>query len=140
MSKYDLSKLFPPPMARNHKPTHRTYDVRITLNKSGHGKPVVRFGFLNEAAKIFGENPFIEASDVEYIKDRIYFKTHVEKVNNNVHTLSSNGKSRADSCYFALTPSDKAEKIYRMNWIGKLFPLFWDEENELYYIDMREEN
>ena len=30
--------------------------------------------------------------------------------------------------------------MYRMNWIGKLFPLFYDHENELYYIDSREEN
>ena len=36
--------------------------------------------------------------------------------------------------------SDKAEKMYRMNWIGKLFPLFYDPENELHYIDSREEN
>ena len=45
-----------------------------------------------------------------------------------------------NSAYFSFTPSDKAEKIYRMNWIGKLFHLRWDPENELHYIDVKEEN
>lgn len=135
----DMNKAFPTPEKKTAK-THRTYDVRITLNKSGHERSVIRFGFINSAAEAFGTKPFIEASDIEYTKDRIYFRTHDEKVNANVHTLSSNGKTRTDSCYFAFTPSDKAEKMYRMNWIGKLFPVLFDDENGLFFIDLRKEN
>lgn len=140
MAKLDIGQAFPLPQKKQTVKAVRTYDVRITLNKSGHGKPVIRFGFINNAAKTFGAKPFIEASNIEYTKDRIYFRMHDEKINANVHVLSSNGKTHLDSCYFTITPSDKAEKMYRMNWIGKLFPLFYDSENELYYIDSREEN
>ena len=134
----EMNKLFPVP-ERKRVVTHRTYDVRITLNKSGKARQVIRFGFINQAAAEFGKHTFIEASDIECLKDRIYFRLHDEKINNNVHTLSSNGKSKTDSCYFSLTPSEKAEKMYRMNWIGKLFPILYDDENELYYIDAKEE-
>lgn len=139
MAKLDLDKAFHVPEQKTVT-GHRTYDVRITLNKAGSGRQVIRFGFINNAASVFGKHTFIEASDIEYTKDRIYFRSHDEKINTNVHTLSSNGKTHEDSCYFSFTPSDKAEKMYRMNWIGKLFPLFYDNENELHYIDMREEN
>lgn len=139
MAKLDLEKCFRVP-EKKKTAGHRTYDVRITLNKSGKDRQVIRFGFINNAASELGKHAFIEASDIEYTKDRIYFRTHDEKINSNVHMLSSNGKSRMDSCYFSFTPSDKAEKMYRMNWIGKLFPLLYDSENDLHYIDMREEN
>ena len=139
MGKLDLSKAFRVP-EKKMVMGHRTYDVRVTLNKSGRSKQVIRFGFINRAAEEFGKHPFIEASDIEYTKDRIYFRSHDEKINNNVHTLSSNSKTITDGCYFSFTPSDKAEKMYRMNWIGKLFPLHWDPENELHYIDVKEEN
>ncbi len=140
MAKLDMDQAFPLPPKKQATKAVRTYDVRITLNKSGRGRQVVRFGFINNAAKTFGTRPFIEASNIEYTKDRIYFRSHDEKENANVHMLSSNGKTHTDSCYFTLTPSDKAEKMYRMNWIGKLFPLFYDDDNDLHYIDMREEN
>jgi hypothetical protein len=139
MAKLDLNEAFRAP-EKKVVTGHRTYDVRITLNKSGRNRQVIRFGFINNAAEEFGKHAFIEASNIEYTKDRIYFRSHDEKINANVHTLSSNGKTREDSCYFSFTPSDRAEKMYRMNWIGKLFPLFYDNENELHYIDMREEN
>lgn len=139
MGKLNLDDLFRGP-DKGPVARHRTYDVRVTLNKSGHKKQVIRFGFINQAAEEFGRYPFIEASNIEYIKDRIYFRSHEEKINGNVHKLSCNGKSITYSCYFSFTPSDKAEKMYRMNWIGKLFPLRWDPENELYYIDVKEEN
>ena len=139
MGKYDLDKMFAVREKVQVKKARKTYDVRVSLNKSGHDKPVVRFGFINGAAQEFGKKPFIEASDIEYTKDRVYFRTHDEKTNNNIHTLSSNSKTRQDSCYFALTPTEKGEKMYRMNWIGKTFMLYYDPEYELHYIDYREE-
>ena len=140
MTKLDMGQAFPLPQKKPATKAVRTYDVRITLNNSGHRMQVVRVGFINKAAKTFGIKPFIEASSIEYTKDRIYFRSHDEKGHANIHVLSSNGKAHTDSCYFTMTPSDKAEKMYRMNWIGKSFPLFYDSENELYYIDSREEN
>ena len=119
--------------------SRRTYDVKITLNKSGSGRQVVRFGFINGAAQELGKKPFVEVSDIEITKERIYFRTHDEKTNIYIHTLSSNGKTRQDSCYFTMTPTEKGEKMYRMNWINKTFMLYYDPEYELHYIDYREE-
>lgn len=137
-AKMDMDKAFPPADNKNaHVHHNRTYDVRITLNKSGDNRPfVIRFGFINSAARIFGTHPFIEASDIEYTKDKVYFRTHEEKAHKNIHTLSSNGKTRQDSCYFAMTPpTERVEKIYRANWIGKTFNLSFDDINQLYYIE-----
>ena len=138
--KLDMNKAFPPPERTQITKPVKAYDVRITLNNSGEKKKqVVRFGFINHAAVEFGTHLFIEASDIEYTKDRIYFKSHDEKTHKNIHTLSSNGKTRQDSCYFTITPSDKAEKMYRMNWIGKTFKLLYDTENELFFISIKED-
>ena len=139
MAKLDLNGIFAVP-ERKKATIHKTYDVRITLNKAGKGRQAIRFGFINKAASVFGEHAFIEASYVERMRERIYFRSHSEKVSANVHVLSSNGRTRKDSCYFTITPSNEAEKIYRMSWIGKTFPLLYDTENELYYIDVKEEN
>ena len=140
--KLDLQKAFPIPEKR--KPVRKAikkYDVRISLNESGKPKQVVRFGFINNAAKIFGEHLYIEASDIEWTKDKIYFRSHDEKIHRGVYKVASNGKTPKDSCYFTYTPkTDKAEKMYRMNWIGKTFHIYYDNEADLHYIDMREEN
>jgi hypothetical protein len=137
MATLDMNKAFPMKTDNgSHKQPKRSYDVRISLNKSGDNRPqVVRFGFINRAAQILGISQFIEASDIEYTKERVYFRTHDEKHHKDIHTLSTNSKTRQDSCYFAISPSAKAEKIYRMNWVGKTYPLLYDEENELYYIE-----
>ena len=139
MGKMNVDDLFDGQDRGPRGKAHRTYDVRITLNKSGSGRQVVRFGFINNGAQEFGKKPFIEASNIERTKDRIYFRTHDEKTSLNIHTLSSNGKTRQDSCYFTMTPTEKGEKMYRMNWIGKTFMLYYDPEYELHYIDYREE-
>ena len=134
--KINMNDAFPVPKKRTHIATKRHYDVRVTLNKCGRDNTnVVRFGFINKAAKAFGSHLFIEASDVEYTKNRIYFLCHDEQIHRNVHKLSSNRKAKNDSCYFAITPSEKAEKIYRMNWIGKTYQIQFDEENDLYFIE-----
>ena len=139
MEKMNIDEMFSGPERRQPIRGHRTYDVKITLNKSGSGRQVVRFGFINGAAQELGKKPFVEVSDIEITKERIYFRTHDEKTSLNVHTLSSNGKTRQDSCYFTMTPTEKGEKMYRMNWINKTFMLYYDPEYELHYIDYREE-
>jgi len=139
MEKMNIDDMFRGPKRKRSIRRHRTYDVKITLNKSGSGRQVVRFGFINGAAQELGKKPFVEASDIEITKERIYFRTHDEKTSLNVHTLSSNGKTRQDSCYFTMTPTEKGEKMYRMNWINKTFMLYYDPEYELHYIDYREE-
>jgi hypothetical protein len=139
MAALDMEKAFPIPKGKSHLAPMRNYDVRISLNKSGGERFSVRFGLINKAADILGDKPFIEVSDVEYTKDRLYFISHNEKHHNNIHTLSINKKERRHSCYFAITPSEKAEKLYRSKWIGKLCNLLYDEENSLYYIENKED-
>ena len=133
MSKLDLDSLFPAPKKGSRKPVKRTYDVKVTINHSGKGKKdVIRFGFINYAASVFGSYSFIEASDVEYMKNRIYFRVHDHKANKNVYTLQS-------GFHFAITPSEKAEKIYRMNWVAHTYALKHDGENDLFYIENTKE-
>ena len=138
MSKLDINSLFPEPIKSKRKPIKRTYDVRVTINHSGKGKKdVIRFGFINYAASVFGGHSFIEASDVEYMRNRIYFRMHDHKTNKNVHTLTSNSNG---GFYFSITPSEKTEKIYRMNWIAHTYPLKHDGENDLFYIENTKED
>lgn len=140
MAKLDMNLAFPHGY-EGSKYAPRNYDIRITLNNAGKGKKkVIRFGLVNQAAKILGASQFIEPSNIEYTKDRIYFLPYEEKAYRTVHTLSSNSRTRQLNCYFSFTPTEKAEKMYRMNWINKTYELLYDEENELYYIEKTKED
>lgn len=138
--KLDMDQLFATPKKRPPINTgKRNYDIRVTLNKSGKKRTTVRFGLLNAAANEAKKYDYAEVStDTEIMKTRLYFRFHKEKMNANVHKLSistsENGAPGA-GLYFTITPSERAEKIYRMNWIGKTYKLQYDDENELYYIE-----
>ena len=113
----------------------RVYDVRITLNKSGRGRFAIRFGFINDAVKAFGNKQYIQISRVDKLQDRIYFRLFDDKANLDAHKLSKNAKTDTPGFYTAVTPSEAAEKIYRTKWIGKTFKIQYDTEHKLYYID-----
>ena len=125
---------------RKQKSVKRNYDVRVSLNRSGENKSVIRFGFLNQGARVFAKSKYIEVSDVVKLPNRIYFRVFDEKVNPNVHALSNNFNSRSKNLYTSITPSEKAEKIYRMNWITRTYTLKFDEECSLYYIENSKES
>lgn len=115
-----------------HVAVKRTYDVRVTLNKAGDSRRmVIRFGFINDALKAFSKD-YIEASKIT--GDRIYFRTFNEKANGNVHKISKVDKGAGR--YFSMTVSPEQEKIYRAKWINGTFKLKYDEENELYFIEL----
>ena len=140
--KLNINDLFPTPETRP-SPTKRTYDVRITLNKSGDKRHVIRFGFINDAAKLLQKWEYIEPSTVllENAPNRIYFRQHPIKTHRNVYKLSisNNKSSKKEGCYFSFTPDEKSEKKYRMSWINNTFKILYDEENDLYYIEKKEE-
>lgn len=117
----------------------RTYDVRITLNKSGSGRFAIRFGFLNEAVKAFGGAAYIQVSKVEKLPNQIYFRVFDNKANLDAHKLCTNSKSETSNLYTTITPTEAAEKIYRTKWVGKTFKIKYDKENGLYYIDQEAE-
>lgn len=140
MCKIDLGQLFPTAKGPNTHPK-RTYDIKITLNNSGEGRQCIRFGLLNKAAVEADKHGFAEVSNIEYLKTRLYFRFHDSKLNRNVHTLSKSSKDNSGSgSYFCITPSGKAEKLYRMNWIGKAYMLQYDTDNNLYYIENTKED
>ena len=116
----------------------RTYDVRITLNKSGEKGYVVRFGFLNKAKEAFADISYMEITDVEKITDRIYFVPSKEQEHNKQFKLSRSDKSQ--NKYFTFTPSENAEKIYRANWINGTFRIKKDPECGLWYIENERNN
>lgn len=115
----------------------REYDVRVTLNRSGSGRFVIRFGFLNDAVKVFDKKPYVQVSQVEKLADFIYFKPMDEKVPG-AHKLCTNSNSTTTNLYAAITPSEAAEKIYRAKWVGKTFKVQIDDECGLYYISQKE--
>ena len=58
MNTTDINKIF----EGEKQPAHRAYDVRVTLNRSGSGRFIIRFGFLNDAVKAFDNKPYMHAS------------------------------------------------------------------------------
>lgn len=138
MKKEEIMKMF---IDHNTKKANtkikRNYDVKITLNKSGRadGGFVVRFGFINKAGEVFKKGMFVEATDIEKMRDKIYFKSSEEKEHAKMYKLSSD----APTCsYFSFTPTAEAEKVYRTLWLNKEFKLKYDEECEMYYIELGE--
>lgn len=114
----------------------RTYDVRVTLNKSGGNGFVIRFGFINKAAEAFGGKTYIQVSRVDKLPNRIYFKLFDTRANLDAHKLSASKKgSKTSNIYATMTPTPAAEKIYRAKWIGKTFGIKFDEDVKLYYIE-----
>ena len=118
----------------------RTYDVRITLNKSGSKGFVVRFGFLNESIKAFIGKSYIQVSKVEKLPDRIYFRLFDNREYIDTHKLVTNSKAATSYLYMTITPTSNEEKIYRAKWINKEFRLHRDENNELFYIELEKES
>ena len=117
----------------------RNYDIRVTLNKNGKNSFAVRFGFINKALSAFKDTVYIQPSSVEKMSDRIYFKAHEERTYFDVYRMSEKkNDTELTSKYFAFTPSEKAEKIYRSKWIGKTFQIKYDQECGLYYIELPE--
>ena len=136
--KYNTELLFPTPVKTQNGPAKRTYDVRITINKSGEKKQTIRFGLLNKAADEANKYKFCEVSDVEYLKSRIYFRFHNEQKNRNAHKLSTSKSKNGNvgkAYYFGITPTDRQEKQYRMNWVGKTYHVQYDEDNQMFYIE-----
>lgn len=142
MGKLDMDSLFRRTKGEVRKPKKINYDVRITHNHCGKNSVRIRFSFYNKAADAFKPHDYIEISDLEYIKDRIYFCLHDgEKPRKRAVRIIPSSKSKQTYCYAAITPStDKAEKIYRTNWCFKNYNLMYDEENELYYIEKDKED
>ena len=70
----------------------RKYDVKITLNKNGHDRFSVRFGFLNDAAKAFASYDYIQFSNVEKLPGKIYFKLYEDRRYLDCYKLCLNGK------------------------------------------------
>lgn len=114
----------------------RKYDVKITLNKNGHDRFSVRFGFLNDAAKAFAPYDYVQFSNVEKLPGKIYFKLYEDRRYLDCYKLCLNGKKSETNRYAILTPTENGEKIYRSKWVGKEFKIEFDSEHGLYYIDI----
>ena len=143
MCNLDLDLLFPKQSKTpKEKHTKKPYDIKITLNKSGKKegsgdkRQCMRFAVLNNAAEEARKHPFIEVSDIEYLRDRIYFRFHDAKTDLTIHTLStsSHKKDGQHGFYFTITPTEKGDKLYRMNWVGKGYKFQYDSKYEMFYI------
>ena len=113
----------------------RTWDVKITPNDKNKDKrrSAVRFGFLNEAAKVFGDEKYIEMSKIT--GNRIYFRCADTKAGNcNMTKLSPNSSAKT-GWFTVFTPTPEQSKLYKKRWFGVPFNLKYDEDNQLYYIE-----
>ena len=134
MSKLNLDSIFSiPEKNTSGRGIPNTYDVLITLTSNGNGRECIRFAFNNKAASVFGEHPYIEMSDVNKLNGRLYFRSHDEKVHAYVYKLTVHKRKRTEYCQTAFTRDDEIKNIYKKNWLGT-HKLYFDEENELYYI------
>lgn len=136
MKKDEVMSMFIKPKAKAPG-NPRTYDVGITLPKSGydHGRPKIRFGFLNKAAEVFQAMEYIEVTDVEKMKYKIYFRASETQEHSKMHKLSRSKSKKSISRYFEMNMTESAEKIYKAMWEGKKCKLEYDEECGLYFIE-----
>ena len=130
----NIDELFDNRTARTKCTQKRTYDVRISLNKKGDHFSI-RFGFINESLKAIGNRTYAQVSNVSLCRDKIYFKFWDRKEYLDVHKLTSSNKSGNTSLYTTITPDGNEEKIYRSDWIGKVFNIKYDELSGYYYIE-----
>lgn len=131
----NINELFDNRTTRSRYTPKRTYDVRITLNKKGDHFSI-RFGFINNSLKAIGEKNYAQVSNISKCRERIYFKFLNERKYLDVHKLSSSCEGdKKTSLYITITPSGKEEKIYRSDWIGKVFDIKYDNDSGFYYIE-----
>lgn len=115
------------------------YDVLITTNRSGvhkdgnRKKDVIRIGLINRAGIAFNEYAYIAFSDISKEAQRIYFKGCEEK-EPGVFALTPN-KNDQISMYFQFTPTESEMQVIVAEWENKTFPIKFDNEYQLYYID-----
>ena len=112
----------------------KDYDVGVSVHKSGtddDGKQrwAARFAFFNSARQMFGEYDYIVMSNIEKLAERIYFRPSREKIKASHKIMKGQ--------YAELTLSEAAEKAYRLHYQKKHFPLCYDQECDLYYIDVK---
>ena len=119
------------------------YDVRITGKLDNtRSNQQVRFAFAGKAYDVLRDVEYIEVSNIQKCKTRIYFMPAFEKKKGarQTHKLlhsTSDAKSHW-SCYTCITPT-KSEKEEYVSWIGGRYMINIDEENRLYYIEKTKE-
>lgn len=133
MKKNDVAKMFDNRTVKDTFPTKRDYDVRVSINKAGGNRFTIRFGFINRGYDAFKDANYLQATNVEKGRYRIYFMPHEKRDYLDVYKLSRG--MTASSLYFSFTPSERAEKIYRAKWTGT-FRLGYDDECGLYFIQL----
>lgn len=111
----------------------KSYDVKITLNKTGkkEKKMAVRFGFLNNAYSFFEGFKYLQISSVEKAEknksERIYFFPSEEKEAGS-NKICKHPKS-STSRFYTFTPTEPEEKIFRAKWVNYTFQLKFDEKH-----------
>lgn len=120
----------------------RIYDVLITTNRSGSNKDgskkkdVIRIGLINNAGIAFNEYGYIAFSAIQKDTQRIYFKGFDEK-EAGTFALTPN-KNDQISMSFQFTPTESEMSAITEGWEDMAFPIRFDGECKLYYIDKTE--
>ena len=137
MNKEQIKWRSTPKTSRKPYQAKMIYDVLITTNKSGKHKGVnrtaVRVGLINRAGIAFNEYEYIAFSDICPGENRIYFMGYDEKVDG-VFKLSPNRNEQISMC-FQFTPTEAELAVVAKDWENKAFPIKFDDECQLYYIN-----
>lgn len=114
--------------------------VKVTRNKSGPNRYVIRFGFSGSAAKLIESFhcTHVMPSFIERDRNRIYFRFFDEKEHKYAFKLCRTSESGV-GYYFTFSPSEKADRLYQTWYVGKAFDFNYDKMNECNYITIEEE-
>ena len=128
----DIQGLFENKPLYKERPQKPRYDVVITLNRRGDNKYKIRFGFYNEASEVFKGFNYMQVSQIEKTKDRIYFNPKQEKQFADDYKLIPKSER---ILYLAFTPKENTLNLYRETWVGVCTHIRYDEKLKLYYVE-----
>ena len=125
----------------NEKKAVHKKEVKVTRNKSGPDRYVIRFGFSGSAARGIETNNWthVMPSFIERDRTRIYFRFFNDKAHKYAYKLCRTSDS-GGGFYFTFSPSEKADKLYQTWYVNKSFNIQYDAPNDCNYITIEEED
>ena len=136
----DFADIFSDPNEKKATPKTPKKPVKVTRNKSGPDRFVIRFGFSGDAVKHIDSLKYthVMPSFIEKDRNRIYFKFFREKVNKYAFKLCRTSEW-GGGYYFTFSPSEKADKLYQTWYVNKSFDLHHDHLNNCKFITIEED-
>ena len=118
-------------------PKSKKKDVKVTRNKSGGDRCVIRFGLIGRAAEEARKHAYITPSFIEMERRRIYFKFSDTKDGKRTYKICKSADG--GGYYFTFTPSEEADRLYQKLYVGKAYNIMHCDVSGCFYITNEEE-